>query len=69
VNGRGTFQVTLNIESAGPPSFSLNWADFRFQSDAVAPTPEPAGLVLLATGLAAILGRHVRSRRSPPATI
>jgi len=63
VTGQGTFQVYLGrAQGDAQPPFSFSFASFEFDPATPAPTPEPATLLMVASGLA-FVGRAARRKR------
>lgn len=64
VTGQGTFQVYLDgAQGDAQPPFSFGFASFEFARATPAPTPEPATLLMVASGLA-FVGRAARRGRA-----
>jgi hypothetical protein len=64
VTGQGTFRVYLEgPQGDAQPPFSFNVAGFEFDPATSAPTPEPATLLMVASGLA-FVGRAARRGRA-----
>lgn len=60
INGSGIATLTLLRPPGNPAGFAITAARYDFNP---APIPEPATIILLATGLAGIVGKRYRSAR------
>jgi hypothetical protein len=66
VTGQGTFQAYLaGAQGGAQPPFSFSGSGFDFGPATPAPTPEPATLLMVASGLA-VVRSAIRGRKASP---